>query len=190
MMLINENEDTGKQVFMYACDGIKQGLKALAVYYEKFKQKVEKRKDMKTQYKQAMKIEKGRMQLHEPYKGKQTVSQLMQHGQQLNSVDISTDKSLRTFNKIAKKHGVDFAVKKSPDSGKYLIFFKAKDNDVLASVFEDFSRKELNKGSKKESLVEKINQSEKAVKEMQSQLENSEKNLPEKGVKNAELPER
>lgn len=129
------------------------------------------------------------MQLHEPYKGKQTVRQLMQHGQQLNSVDISTDKSLRTFNKIAKKHGVDFAVKKSPDSGKYLIFFKAKDNDVLASVFEEFSKKELNKKSKKESLVEKINQNEKAVKEMQNQHENSEKNLPEKDTKNAELPE-
>lgn len=157
------NDETGRQIFVYVCDGIKQGLKALAVYYEKFKQKIGKRKDMKVQYKQAMKVEKGRMQLHEPYKGKQTVRQLMQHGQQLNSVDISTDKSLRTFNKIAKKHGVDFAVKKSPDSGKYLIFFKAKDNDVLASVFEDFSKKELNKNSKKESLVDKINQNEKAV---------------------------
>lgn len=187
-MILN-NDETGRQVFVYVCDGIKQGLKALAVYYEKFKQKIGKRKDMKVQYKQAMKVEKGRMQLHEPYKGKQTVRQLMQHGQQLNSVDISTDKSLRTFNKIAKKHGVDFAVKKSPDSGKYLIFFKAKDNDVLASVFEEFSKKELNKKSKKESLVEKINQNEKAVKEMQNQLENSEKNLPEKGTKNAELPE-
>lgn len=182
-MTILNNDETSKQVFVYACDGVKQGLKALAVYYERYKEK-------KSQYKQAIKIENGRMKLYEPYKGKQTVRQLMQHNQQLNSVDISTDSSLRTFNGIAQKHGIDFAVKKDSESDKYLIFFKAKDQDVMASVFDEFSKKELNKNAKKQSLINKIDEKEKAVKEMRKDLqlnaEKSDKNLSGKDLKNEE----
>lgn len=105
-------------------------------------------------------------------------------------MDISTDSSLRTFNGIAQKHGIDFAVKKDSESDKYLIFFKAKDQDVMASVFDEFSKKELNKNAKKQSLINKIDEKEKAVKEMRKDLqlnaEKSDKNLSGKDLKNEE----
>jgi len=184
---ILNNEEFGKQVLVISCNTLKQGFKALASFV---KNKYENYKREKSQVKNTVKIEKERMKLYEPYKGKQTVRQLMQHNQQLNSVDISTNVSLRTFNGIAKKHGVDFAVKKNPENNKYLIFFKAKDHDVLAAVYDEFAKKELNKNSKKQSLINKINEKEKAVKEMRKDLqlnaEKSDKNLSGKELKNEE----
>lgn len=186
-MTILNNEEFGKQVLVISCNTLKQGFKALASFV---KNKYENYKREKSQVKNAVKIEKERMKLYEPYKGKQTVRQLMQHNQQLNSVDISTNESLRTFNSIAKKHGVDFAVKKDSENDKYLIFFKAKDHDVLAAVYDEFAKKELNKNSKKQSLINKINEKEKAVKEMRKDLqlnaEKSDKNLSGKDLKNEE----
>lgn len=189
-MTILNNEETGKQVFVISCDTLKQGFKILASFVKKLKNKYDTHKRDKAQVKNAVRVEKERMKLHEPYKGKQTVSQLMKQNQQLNSVDISTDKSLRLFNSIAKKHGVDFAVKKNPENNKYLIFFKAKDHDVLAAVYDEFSKKELNKNTKKPSLIDKINEKEKAAKEMQKDLqlqsEKSGKGMPGKEIKNEE----
>ena len=174
------NDETGKQIFAYVSDGIKQGLRAHAAYYERNTQQRLHKKTL-------MEVEKTKLKLREPYHGKQTVSQLMQQRQQLNSIDISGDSSLRNFNKIAKQHGVDFAVKQNKNTGKYIIFFKAKDADVLASVFNEFSHKELNKNSKKESLLQKLNSHEKTLKD--KQLRN-EKSLPEKEVNTAEKLER
>lgn len=189
-MTILNDEETGKQVFVISCDTLKQGFRILASFVKKLKNKYDTHKRDKAQVKNAVRVEKERIKLHEPYKGKQTVSQLMKQNQQLNSVDISTDKSLRLFNSIAKKHGVDFAVKKNPESGKFLIFFKAKDHDVLAAVYDEFAKKELNKNSKKQSLINKINEKEKAVKEMRKDLqlnaEKYDKNLSGKDLKNEE----
>lgn len=60
----------------------------------------------------------------------------------------------------------------------------------MASVFDEFSKKELNKNSKKQSLINKINEKEKAVKEMRKDLqlnaEKSDKNLSGKDLKNEE----
>lgn len=177
------NDETGRQIFVYACDGVKQGLKALAEHYKKLEQNFKDISHQKKQVKNSVKIEKARQKVNIPYEGKQSVKQLMMQHQQLNSIDISGDSSLRNFNKIAKNHGVDFAVKQNKETNKYLIFFKAKDTDVLASVFNEFSQKELNKKAKKESLIGKINEHEKKIKETHKQ---SEKVLSEKEVKNAE----
>ena len=91
---------------------------------------------------------------------------------------------LRFLEKLLK------AVKKNPENNKYLIFFKAKDHDVLAAVYDEFAKKELNKNSKKQSLINKINEKEKAVKEMRKDLqlnaEKSDKNLSGKDLKNEE----
>lgn len=60
----------------------------------------------------------------------------------------------------------------------------------MASVFDEFSKKELNKNAKKQSLINKIDEKEKAVKEMRKDLqlnaEKSDKNLSGKDLKNEE----
>ncbi len=189
-MILN-NEEMGKQIFMFFFNNIKQGLQALANEFKKYSQE-------KSHEKNALKLEEKKLELRESFQdnyvhGKQNVKELMKQNQQLNSIDISTDSSLRSFNKIAKNHGVDFAIKQNPATKQYVAFFKAKDADVIASVFAEFSSKELNKKTKKESLIGKINDREKAAKKMQNEKQNqsdiSEKSMSGKEVKNAEARE-
>ena len=58
-------------------------------------------------------------------KGKQTVKQLIGQNQGVSNIEIN-DPSIRDFERIARKYGVDYAVKKdrSTSPPKYLIFFK------------------------------------------------------------------
>ena len=64
--------------------------------------------------------------------GKQTVKQLIGQNQGVSNIEI-TDPSIKEFEKIARKYGVDYAVKKdrSTSPPKYLIFFKGRDADAL-----------------------------------------------------------
>ena len=58
--------------------------------------------------------------------GKQTVKQLVRQGAGVQNIEI-TDKNIKSFEHIARKYGVDYALKKDPGEGKYLVFFKAKE---------------------------------------------------------------
>lgn len=76
--------------------------------------------------------------------GKQTVKQLVGQNQGVTSIEIH-DKSIREFEKIAKKYGVDFAITKVKGQHKFMVFFKARDTDVLTAAFTEFSNKQLNR---------------------------------------------
>ena len=74
--------------------------------------------------------------------GKQTVKQIIGQNQGISNIEI-TDPSIREFEKIARKYGVDYAVKKDRSSSppKYLIFFKGRDADTARPVIlENFGR--------------------------------------------------
>ena len=66
--------------------------------------------------------------------GKQTVKQLVGQNQGISNIEI-TDPSIKEFEKIARKYGVDYAVKKDRSSSppKYLIFFKGRDADTSSA---------------------------------------------------------
>jgi hypothetical protein len=81
-----------------------------------------------------------------PAQGKQTVKELIGQGQGVTNIDIAkTD--LRGFEKVARKYGIDYAIRKdsSVDPPKYLVFFKAKDADAMAAAFNEYSQKALRK---------------------------------------------
>ena len=65
--------------------------------------------------------------------GKQTVKQLVEQGAGIRNIEI-TDKNIKSFERVARKYGVDFALKKDPAEGKYLVFFKSRDADALNAV--------------------------------------------------------
>ena len=90
------------------------------------------------------------------YKGKQSVKHLVQGGGELTSIEV-TDKNIKSFDKTARKYGIDYALKKdtTEESPKYLVFFKAKSNDVLTMAFKEFAANELTK-SKKTPIREKL----------------------------------
>ena len=69
---------------------------------------------------------------------------------------------------MAKKYNIDFALKKdrSIDPPRYMVFFKARDVDVMNAAFKEYSKKELDK-SKKPSLKHKLEKAQEKSKQME-----------------------
>ena len=91
--------------------------------------------------------------------GKQSVKQLI--GQNLGVTSIeSNDPDIKAFDRVARKYGVDYAVKKVRDDdgkSKYVIFFKGRDNDAITSAFKEYTAKSMEK-AKKPSVLKKLHE--------------------------------
>ena len=87
-------------------------------------------------------------------KGQQTVKQLVGQGTGVTNIEIS-DKNIKDFESIARKYGVDFALKKdaTEQPPKWLVFFKGRDTDAITAAFKEYSSKQLNKTDEKPSLL-------------------------------------
>ena len=87
--------------------------------------------------------------------------------QKVSNIEI-TDPSIKEFEKIARKYGVDYAVKKDRSSSppKYLIFFKGRDADALTAAFTEYTGKKVRKAQKTErpSVLAKLSQFKELVK--------------------------
>ena len=101
------------------------------------------------------------------HRGKQTVKQLAAQNKGMSSIDV--DKAgIRSFERVARKYGVDYAVKKDRSSSppKYLIFFKGRDADALTAAFTEYTGKKVRKAEKSErpSVLAKLSQFKELVK--------------------------
>ena len=92
-------------------------------------------------------MEKARAAPEKP-SGKQTVRQLIGQNQGVSNIEI-TNSNIKGFERIARKYGVDFAVKKdrSVSPPKYFVFFKARDADALTAAFKERAAKAQNRPS-------------------------------------------
>ena len=87
--------------------------------------------------------------------GKQTVKQLVGQGSGVQNIEI-TEKNIKSFERVARKYGVDVALKKDPAQGKYLVFFKARDEAALQAAFTEYAAKSLHREPKKPSLRKQL----------------------------------
>ena len=72
--------------------------------------------------------------------GKQKVKDLIGQNQGVSNVDVS-DKDMKGFDRIARKYGVDYAVKHIKGQNKYLVFFKSRDADAITGALTEFADK-------------------------------------------------
>ena len=81
--------------------------------------------------------------------GRQSVKQLIGQNQGVSNIEI-TNSNIKGFERIARKYGVDFAVKKdrSVSPPKYFVFFKARDADALTAAFKEYTAYELKRAAK------------------------------------------
>ena len=88
--------------------------------------------------------------------GKQTVKQLIGQNQGVSNIEL-TDPSIRDFDHIARKYGVDYAIKrdKANDPPRFLIFFKSRDADALTAAMQEFTAKKIKK-AERPSVLEKL----------------------------------
>ena len=92
-------------------------------------------------YRKEKKVEKARAGPVKPC-GKQTVKQLVGQNEGVANIEI-TDRNIRDFDRVARKYGVDYALKKdkSGEIPKYLVFFKTRDGDALTAAFKEYTAK-------------------------------------------------
>ncbi|MBQ2662707.1 MAG: PcfB family protein [Clostridia bacterium] len=98
------------------------------------------------------------------YRGKQTLKQLIKSDATLSNIEI-TDENIKSFEKSAKKYGIDYALKKdkSQNPPKYIVFFKGKDLDVITNAFEDYTKKVIKKKPSIRKLLVKLKEKAKSI---------------------------
>jgi len=87
------------------------------------------------------------------HRGKQTVKQLSKDGAKLENIEIR-DENIKSFESIARKYGIDFAVMKdaSETPPKYLVFFKSRDAGCMDAAFNEYYAKQTSKSKQKPPL--------------------------------------
>lgn len=87
--------------------------------------------------------------------GKQTVKQLL--GQNQGATNVEIDKSgIKDFERLAKKYGVDFAVRKdkSVDPPRYIVFVRSKDSEALDAICKEYQARAMTKDKKPSVLAQ------------------------------------
>ena len=74
--------------------------------------------------------------------GKQTLKELVGQNAGVSNIEVS-DRNIKGFDRVARKYGVDYAIKKdsSGEIPKYLVFFKARDADALTAAFTEYTNR-------------------------------------------------
>ena len=100
--------------------------------------------------------------------GKQSIKSLQRSGAQITNI-VVTDNNIKSFDRVARKwnvdyafyktgkYGIDYSLKKVEQDGKteYMVFFKAKDVDVMTAAFKEYTSETLKK-QKRESVRQKL----------------------------------
>lgn len=95
-------------------------------------------------------------------KGKQTVKQIVAQGRGVSKVDIP-DVSVRDFDRVARKYGVDYAIKKERDPPRFLVFFKSQDTGAIEAAMAEYTQNKVRKASRP-SVLAKLAQFKELVK--------------------------
>ncbi|MBD5531584.1 MAG: PcfB family protein [Lachnospiraceae bacterium] len=103
--------------------------------------------------------------------GKTSVRKLVGEGAGVSSIEIS-DGNIKSFERVARKYNVDFAVKKDKTNAlpKYVVFFKGRDADVLSQAFREFVY-----GNEKKKGRTSVREKLKCFKDIVSQNKNRER---------------
>lgn len=123
--------------------------------------KRQQRKAARKQKKAEKKQKKRKAACH----GKQSMKQLRKQGRDLSSIEI-TDGNIKSFEKYARKYGIDYCLKKdkSCKPQRYYVFFKAADVDAVTAAFKEYTGYQMNKEQQKESIYEKLSQAREKAK--------------------------
>ena len=95
--------------------------------------------------------------------GRQSIKSLQKSGAQITNI-VVTDNNIKSFDRVARKYGIDYSLKKVEQEGKseYLVFFKAKDVDVMTAAFKEYTGVSLKK-EQRQSIRKKLEQAKERV---------------------------
>lgn len=117
-----------------------------------------------------------RRQKAQKMQGITSVKKLVGEGVGVSSIEVM-DGNIKSFERVARKYNVDFAVKKdkTTDPPKYVVFFKGRDADAVAQALKEFVYgNEKRKG--RTSVREKLKRFRDAVSQNKNRERSREKN--------------
>ena len=123
---------------------LKAALRAVLRAREKHKQNVQRREAL---YQQEDDVAVNR--------GKRSLRDLQTEGSELSNIEI-TDENIKSFERYARKYGIDYALKKdkAADPPRYFVFFRARDVKTIEAAFKEYS--EYTTKEKKPSVKKKL----------------------------------
>lgn len=154
-------EEVNEKTIALCIKGGKITADILKAALRKYLQEMEKEKAKSQQKSQAKKEQKTQV----VKRGKQSIESMLDKGSELSNIEI-TDNNIRSFERVARKYGIDYSLKrdKSTDPPKYLVFFRAKDADVMTAAFKEYSGITLQKSKRKSIKLRLQKAIEKAAK--------------------------
>ena len=154
-------EEVNEKTIALCIKGGKITADILKVAMRKYLQEMEKEKAKSQQKSQVKKEQKSQV----VKRGKQSIKSMLDKGSELSNIEI-TDNNIRSFERVARKYGIDYSLKrdKSTDPPQYLVFFRAKDTDVMNAAFKEFSGVTLQKSKRKSIKLRLQKAIEKAAK--------------------------
>jgi len=104
------------------------------------------------QHREKVKAKKGR---DPAVHGKQSVKKLLGQNQGAANTEIEKE-GIKDFERLAKKYGVDFAVRKDKtvDPPRYFVFVRAKDADALDAICKEHQARSMTKDRKPSVLAQ------------------------------------
>ena len=104
------------------------------------------------QHREKVKAKKGR---DPAVHGKQSVKKLLGQNQGAANAEIEKE-GIKDFERLAKKYGVDFAVRKDKtvDPPRYFVFVSAKDADALDAICKEHQARSMTKDRKPSVLAQ------------------------------------
>ena len=108
--------------------------------------------------------------------GKQSVKSLAKQNQGMTSIEI-TDQNIKSFERVARKYGVDFAGQKDKSviPPKYIVFFKGRDADAITSDITEFTAKTIKKAARPSVLTQLKKFTELVKNTISDRIKNKEK---------------
>lgn len=173
-------DEVNEKTIALCIKGVHISADILRVAMRKYLNQVEKIQDAKkqqsNQIKTAEKAEHAKQRARRveakknaPPQGKQTMKKLVNQGSELTNIQI-TDNNVKSFDRVARKYGIDYSLKKdtSKDSPRYMVFFKARDVDVMTAAFKEYAGISMKK-QKKVSIKKKLSIAKQKIAKRQRQ---------------------
>ena len=88
--------------------------------------------------------------------GKQTVKQLIGQNQGVSNIELS-GQDLKEFQRITRRYGVDYAIRKvDGDKPRVLVFFKTRDSDALTAALKELASAKARTQSERPSVLQRL----------------------------------
>ena len=90
------------------------------------------------------------------YVGRQSVKKLVGQNQGVSNIELS-GQDLKEFQRITRRYGVDYAIRKvDGDKPRVLVFFKARDSDALTSALKELASTKARTQSERPSVLQRL----------------------------------